>query len=87
LNQLIARQDLDGCMNLADRIRPAAAVALRASRREIMAQLRHSMCELYRTLEVPGATPSAPPTLCPKLSESEHSSFITSHCVRVADNS
>ena len=35
----------------------AAAVALRALRREIMAQLGYSLRELYRTLEEPGANP------------------------------
>ena len=35
----------------------AAAVALRALRREIMGQLGCSLRELYRTLEEPGANP------------------------------
>ena len=35
----------------------AAAVALRALRREIMAKLGYSLRALYRTLELPGANP------------------------------
>ncbi len=35
----------------------AAAVALRELRREVMAKLGHSLRELYRTLEFPGANP------------------------------
>jgi hypothetical protein len=35
----------------------AAAVALRALRREIMGKLGYSLRELYRTLEDPGANP------------------------------
>jgi hypothetical protein len=55
----------------------AAAVALRALRREIMANLGYSLRALYRTFDEPGANPSAtpmpgltppsaPPTQCSK---------------------
>jgi hypothetical protein len=37
--------------------KPAAAVALRGLRREIMAQLRYSLRALDRTLEEPGTNP------------------------------
>ncbi len=53
----------------------AAAVALRALRREIMAQLGYSLRALYRTLEEPGANP---------LREA-HTRLDTDDCVRIAE--